>query len=110
MNFVALVAHGLSAISVYGEVVGVRLLCLAAGLAALACGGILATLGVRLFTREAIPGWATTLTGVLSLLVVGLATMLMLAVLFVLQARERASFLPLRDFRHYVLPERVLFG
>jgi glycosyltransferase involved in cell wall biosynthesis len=110
MNFVALVTHGLSAISVYGEVVGVRLLCLAAALTALALAGILATLGIRLFTTEAIPGWATTLTGLLSLLVVGLATMLMLAVLFVLQSRERSSFLPLRDFRHYVLPERVLFG
>jgi hypothetical protein len=31
-------------------------------------------------------------------------------VLFVLQSRERYSFLPLRDYRHYVLPERVLWG
>ncbi len=110
MNFVALVTHGLSAISVYGETVGVRLLCLAAALITLTFLGILATAGASLFTSYALPGWATTLTGLLSLLMVGLSTMLTLAVLFVLQARERYSFLPLRDFRHYVLPERALFG
>jgi len=110
MNFVALVTHGLSAISVYGEIVGVRLLCMAAALIVLAFAGILATLGMRLFTTQTIPGWATTLTGLLCVLVVGLSTILTLAVLFVLQARERTTFLPLRDHRHYVLPERVLFG
>lgn len=110
MNAVALVTHGLSAISVYGELVGVRLLCLSAASLALAFLGILVTAGIRLFTTRAIPGWATTLTGLLGVTMIGLATILTLAVLFVLQARERGSFLPLRDYRHYILPERALFG
>ncbi len=110
MNFVALVTHGLSAISVFGETVGVRLVCLTAGLFVLAFLGVAATLAIRLFTEHAIPGWASILTGLLTVLMVGLVTMLTLAVLLVLQSRERYSFLPLRDYRHYVLPERALFG
>lgn len=110
MSFVGLVTHGLSAISVYGETVGVRLLFCAAAMIALTFAGIVATVCVRLFSTVAIPGWATTATGLLGALMVGLSTMLTLAVLFVLQARERYSFLPLRDYRHYVLPERALFG
>jgi len=109
MNFVALVTHGLSAISVYGEIVGVRLLCFAAALIVLAFLGILGTVGIRVFTTQAIPGWATTLMALSSALMVGLSLVLTVAVLFVLQSRERSSFLPLRDYLHYVLPERVLF-
>jgi hypothetical protein len=65
MSFVALVTHGLSAISVYGETVGVRMLFLAAGLILLVLLGIAAVVGVRLFTTLAIPGWATTASGLL---------------------------------------------
>ncbi len=110
MNFVALVAHGLSAISVYGEIVGVRMLCVAAALTALTILAIAALVSLRLFTSFAVPGWATTATGLLVLLLASLVSVLAMAVLFLLQARERYSFLPLRDYRHYILPERRLHG
>jgi glycosyltransferase involved in cell wall biosynthesis len=110
MSLVALVTHGLSAISVYGEVVGVRLVFFAATLIVLTGAGIAGTLGIRLLTDWGIPGWATTATGLLCVLLVSLCSMLTLSVLFLLQARERASFLPLRDYRHYLLPERQLLG
>jgi polyisoprenyl-phosphate glycosyltransferase len=110
MNWVALVAHGLSAISVQGEIVGVRLVCLAAGLIALAFLGIVTLAGLRLFSSVSVPDWATNATLVLFVLIVGLLSMLTLPVLFVLQSRERYSFLPLRDYKHYILPERRLFG
>lgn len=110
MNWVALVAHGLSAISVQGEIVGVRLVCLAAGLIGLAFLGLLTLLGLQLFSRVAVPDWATTASLLLFVLILGLLSMLTLPVLFVLQSRERYSFLPLRDHQHYVLAERRLFG
>lgn len=110
MNWVALVAHGLSAISVQGEIVGVRLVCLAAGLITLAGLGIVTLAGLRLFSSVSVPAWATNATLVLFVLIVGLLSMLTLPVLFVLQSRERYSFLPLRDYKHYILPERRLFG
>jgi hypothetical protein len=110
MNWVALVAHGLSAISVQGEIVGVRLVCLAAGLIALAFAGLVTLLSMLLFSTTNIPNWATTGAVLLCVLLVGLLSMLTLPVLFVLQARERYSFLPLRDYKHYILPARRLFG
>jgi len=110
MNFVALVAHGLSAISVQGEIVGVRLVCLAAALISLSLLSLAVVFGLSLFTTLAIPSWATTAAAMIGILVVGLFSLLTLAVLFVLQSRERYSFLPLRDYKHYVLDERTLFG
>jgi hypothetical protein len=110
MNWVALVAHGLSAISVQGEIVGVRLVCLAAGLIALAFLALATLLGLQLWSRVSVPDWATTASLLLFVLILGLLSMLTLPVLFVLQSRERYSFLPLRDHQHYVLSERRLFG
>jgi hypothetical protein len=110
MSFVALVAHGLSAISVYGDTVGVRLLSLTGALAAL----ILVALGVvglaRLGLGLAIPSWAGAALALLGFLLVSLVLALGMIVLFLLQARERYSFLPLRDYRHYLLPARKIHG
>jgi glycosyltransferase involved in cell wall biosynthesis len=110
MNFVALVTHGLSAISVYGEIVGVRMLCLAAALTALTLLAIAAVGFARIFLQVAIPSWAGTAVGLLIFLLTSLLLVLAMAVLFLLQARERYSFLPLRDYRHYLLPEWRLHG
>lgn len=110
MDFVGLVTHGLSAISVYGEVVGVRMLCLAAALTAVTLFAIAAIGFTRIFLGVAIPSWAGTAVGLLVFLLASLLFMLAMAVLFLLQSRERYSFLPLRDYRHYLLPERRLHG
>lgn len=110
MNFVALVTHGLSAISVYGEVVGVRMLCMAAALTALTLLAIAAVGFTRIVLQVAVPSWAGTAVGLLLFLLASLLLLLGMAVLFLLQARERYSFLPLRDYRHYLLPERRIHG
>jgi hypothetical protein len=59
MNFVSLTAHGISAISVFGDVVGVRLLIASMTGSLIAALGILAVTMIRIFTDQAIPGWAT---------------------------------------------------
>jgi hypothetical protein len=110
MNLVALVTHGLSAISVYGDVVGVRMLGLAAGLEALTLLALVAIGFARVFLGFAIPSWAGTAVALLVFLFGSLLGLLAMAVLFLLQSRERYSFLPLRDYRHYLLPERRLHG
>ena len=68
MNFVGLVTHGLSALSVDSETIGVRLLLVSLVTIVLILAGLLATLAVRLTTHLAIPGWATTAGGVLLVL------------------------------------------
>ncbi|HVQ36647.1 MAG TPA: glycosyltransferase, partial [Pyrinomonadaceae bacterium] len=63
MNYVQLVVHGLSAISIYGDVIGVRALMATVMLALLSLVLILAAIVVRSATDLAIPGWATYVVG-----------------------------------------------
>jgi polyisoprenyl-phosphate glycosyltransferase len=107
MNWIALVMHGLSAISVYSHIVGVRLLVLMA----LAIFGILLALAgvvaVKLGTTLAIPGWATTAAGILLVSLLNLVVLSTLLSLFALHQRSEHGFLPLRDYPHFVLDQRV---
>lgn len=108
MNFTSLLAHGLSAISVFSDVVGMRLLIASGALMVLAALGILTAAGVRVFTSLAIPGWATSVAGIL-LVVILQALLLSVAFAFiVLQSRNQHGFLPIRDHAHFVSGERAL--
>jgi glycosyltransferase involved in cell wall biosynthesis len=102
MNFVALVSHGLSAISVFGDIVGVRLLIGSLAGALLAGLGILAVTTVRLFTNWAIPGWATYAAGLLAIILIQFITIAANFTFVVLSNRTNFSFLPLRDYAPFV--------
>jgi hypothetical protein len=102
MNFVRLVVHGLSALSVFSDIIGVRLLVATMILTLLSLLGIGATVLVRLFTTLAIPGWATTLIGILLIV---LLQAIMFSILFsflILGARQATTFLPRRDYAPFV--------
>jgi glycosyltransferase involved in cell wall biosynthesis len=110
MNFVALVTHGLSAISVYSDVVGVRLLVLSVLLALVTLGGICAAVVVRLTTAWAIPGWATSTVGWLLVLLVQAVLAAFVFSFVILGARHGSSFLPRRDYSFFVGSVRTLHG
>lgn len=59
MNFGALVMHGLSAISIYMDIVIIRLIILSIILIIASVLALLVILYVKFFTTLAIPGWAT---------------------------------------------------
>jgi polyisoprenyl-phosphate glycosyltransferase len=102
MNFVGLVIHGLSAISVDSDLIGVRMLVVSLALTALAFVGLVAIVFVKLATTLAIPGWATTAVGLISIL---LFQTIMFAVIFsfiTLSGRNGSFFLPKRDYIHFV--------
>lgn len=103
MTLTSLITHGLSAISVYGDLVGVRAL-LGLGAAAMTIvfgiGGVIA---VKLITPLAIPGWATTTIGLLVLLLVNLLSISLIMVIFTLRARTESGFMPLRDYGFFIL-------
>ncbi|QDV34061.1 glycosyltransferase [Tautonia plasticadhaerens] len=102
MNFVRLVVHGLSAISVHSELIGVRLLVVSFALILLDLVGVTAVVVVRLTTDLAIPGWATTAVGI-SLVLLAQAVMLALLFSFVtLSGRQGLTFLPIRDYGYFV--------
>jgi hypothetical protein len=103
MDRTALVVHGLSAISVYGATVGVRLLALTGALVAAAGGGLLAILGARALRPVAVPPWALEAAGFLAVGLLGLPVLSAVFVLVLLNARNAAPFLPIRDWEHYVI-------
>ncbi|HWO42215.1 MAG TPA: glycosyltransferase [Candidatus Eisenbacteria bacterium] len=109
MNIVNLVVHGLSAMAVFGDRIGVRLL-IVVGVGMVAAGGaLIAVLAIRFFTSLAIPGWATYAAG---LLLVMLIQMLMIVLVFafvILAARDSASVIPSRDFVHVTGAIRRLY-
>jgi hypothetical protein len=96
MNFVALVTHGLSAISVFGDIVGTRLLIASFAGSLLAMGGIIVAM-VRLFTNGAIPAWAAYTAGTLAMILVQFITMAAIFTFFMLANRTNLGFVPLRD-------------
>lgn len=102
MDLVDLVTHGLSAMSVFGDRVGVRLLIAAGGLLALTLAGIAAIVAVRLGTTRAIPGWATTAAGLLLAIFFQVFTLAIVFVFMVLGGREGSGFLPARDYAWFV--------
>jgi glycosyltransferase involved in cell wall biosynthesis len=97
MNFVSLVTHGLGAVSVFADVVGVRLLIGSAAVSILAVLGIIAVIAIRLFTDYAIPGWATYAVGVLSVILIQVMTIAACFTFFILSARTTQTFVPRRD-------------
>ncbi len=102
MNFVGLVIHGLSAVSVYTDTIGVRLLIatlVMMGLDVIALG---VTLAIRVSTNLAIPGWTTTVFGVLLIILLQATLFLFVFSFMILAGRNSASFLPRRDYIHFV--------
>jgi hypothetical protein len=102
MNFVALVSHGLSAISVFGDIVGVRLLIMSLVGSAIAALGIILVVIIRTFTNRAIPGWATYATGALAIIMIQFITVAASFTFFVLSSRTSLGFVPLRDYSLFV--------
>jgi hypothetical protein len=102
MDFVALVTHGLSAISVFGDIVGVRLLLFAGGLVVAVLAALAVVLSVRLATTWAIPGWATMTAGLLLVILVQCLGGALLLSFFILTARAGSTFLPARDYKFFI--------
>lgn len=101
MNSLSLVMHGLHAISVFSDLVAVRLLLIVVGLCCL-CGGVmLGTFVAQFYSKTATPIWALYGWGLLLLLVL-LAVGSFSLVLNLLSQRNSLNFLPIRDYRFFV--------
>lgn len=97
MRYSSLVAHGLSAIAVFSEIVGARLIVVFSAMVGLAIILLSIVVGVRLFTTLGIPGWATTAAGLLILFAMQAVLSILILVLVVLGDRSQAKVIPLRD-------------
>ncbi|MBS0207299.1 MAG: glycosyltransferase [Planctomycetes bacterium] len=97
MNLTALTLHGIRAFSVCSDIVGARvllfsLICLAECVALIGLVG-----GLRLFTDYALPGWASTICGLLVLLTLQLVGLAAQFALFVAGSASSTQVLPCRD-------------
>ena len=109
MGFVGLVIHGLSAMSVFGDTVGVRLLILSSLVGVLTIALLVSVFVVRLATNFAIPGWATYATGLLLLLLSQLVVLSLVFIFVALYSRGQSSFVPVRDCPIYIGRVRTVF-
>lgn len=110
MNFVSLLIHGLSAMSVFSDQVSARLLTAAVGFAVIAMGLMGVTAGIRWFTELAVPGWATFTVGLLLVLVVQLLSFATLFAFLIASRRSSLNFLLTRDAPYFILGKTTAYG
>jgi polyisoprenyl-phosphate glycosyltransferase len=103
MDFPALVMHGLSALSVFSDRIGTRLLIMSALASVVSIIGMVAVTLIRLTTGYAIPGWATNAFGLLAVLFVQIVAFMFTFCFLILFTRGLSLFIPVRDCRHFVL-------
>jgi hypothetical protein len=102
MNFHHLVVHGLSAISVYSDIVATRFLIFSISSIVLALISILAIIGIRVFTELAIPGWATNMILGLIVIIFQAFFMAFFMAFSILSNRSQVTFLPYKDYHNYI--------
>ena len=106
MNLVALVSHGLSGIASFQEAVGTRFLLANAAGAGLVVAGLIVVIFIRLFTGQALPGWATYPAGFLLILLLQLVGLSFSLVFTLVTNRVNSTFVPVRDYQVFV--DRVM--
>jgi glycosyltransferase involved in cell wall biosynthesis len=102
MNFVALLAHGLGALSVHAELIGVRLLAATCVLVALVVAVLAGVVALRLGTSLAIPGWASTIGSLLLVFLVQAVGFAAFFAFLVLHGRAQPGFIPIRDYVYFI--------
>jgi glycosyltransferase involved in cell wall biosynthesis len=101
MNFVSLVLHGLSAISVLVDTTAVRILIFSMFMSGVA----ITFIGIILFLKligNATPGWASTLGSTLIILMLQSFLISLFLVFMVLQYRSQQHFIPAIHYRDFV--------
>ncbi len=109
MNFVALLVHGLSAISVFSDIVSTRLLVTASVFITLLAAFLAALIGVRWSTQLAVPAWLTYLAGILFVILTQAVLASFFLVFTIISARANLTFLPRRDAPHFVDRQERVF-
>jgi hypothetical protein len=109
MNFVSLVVHGMSGISVYAETIYVRMLLMTVALVGLIAVSVPVLLVLRIYyPLHATPGWATTVSFGMIIIFLQLFLTTISSVLMLLNGRVQRLVLPLMDYKPYVAEKRML--
>ena len=110
MNLVSLVGHGLSAIAVFADRVGVRVLIASIVTFCVTVLVIGVALGRWALTGDAPPAWLPIVAGAIVLVVLQAAAAASLFVLHVLSTRAASTFIPARDYRFFIHSDELSAG
>lgn len=102
MNFASLLVHGLGAMSVYVDVVLVRLIMSISLFVVALLGAISVTMIIRLMTDLAVPGWATNAIGILTIMLLLSFIFVFTAIFMVLNLRTMKTVIPAIDGPSYI--------
>jgi len=109
MNFVSLILHGFSAVSVLIDTTAVRLVLFSALMIAASMIGIGVVVYMKLFTQTAIPGWASYLVASFLIVILQAFLISLLLVFIVLAYRTQVQFIPARQYRDFVECVEVVY-
>jgi len=107
---VSLVVHGLSAMAVFGDRIGVRLLIVVSAGMVVTVTALTIVIAIRLATDLAIPGWATYATGLLLVMLIQMLLVILVFVFVILAARNATNVLPTRDYVHIMGGRQRIYG
>ena len=110
MDMVSLVVHGLSAMAVFGDRIGVRLLIVVSAGMVLTVTALAIVIATRLVTDLAIPGWATYATGLLFVMLMQMLLVILVFVFVILAARNAAHVLPTHDYGQFIGDRQRIYG
>lgn len=109
LNYVGLVMHGLSGISVFAETIGVRVILWTLSLVTLGAALLLGLVGLRIFQPSSVPNWATNAIGFTVVILLQLLVVAFAVTLFMLFSRNNLNFIPSRDYRLFVGTHKKLY-
>jgi hypothetical protein len=110
MDMVSLVVHGLSAMAVFGDRIGVRLLIVVSAGMVLTVTALAIVIATRLVTDLAIPGWATYAAGLLFVMLMQMLLVILVFVFVILAARNAAHVLPTHDYGQFIVDHQRIYG
>ncbi len=106
MNFVGLILHGLQAITVFSDIVLIRLSLMIFGFGITAIVGVIL---VRLFTTWVVPGWASNMVGFLFMYIFMTLLGLIIGGIITLQSRKNFQSIPIQHWTLHLNKITVLF-
>lgn len=103
MNFVSLVMHGLSAVSVFNDIVFVRLILFAGVFFGVTVLAITLILFMKFVLHIASPGWTTSAIGILLILCIQVFSVIIGNTFVTLGRRNMNTFLPIQEYKSYIM-------
>ncbi|MEA2755335.1 MAG: polyisoprenyl-phosphate glycosyltransferase [Aliidongia sp.] len=108
MNLVSLLGHGMSAVSVFNDLVFTRVLALSAAVVVLSFFVALVAAFIRLATDIAVPGWATSVVGISGIMVFQALILSVVASISLLGGRSGVAFIPALQAGQFISRRSIL--